>query len=209
MKKQLQTLAVSLLTVGSFGINTLSALAIPDVYVDTIEGSSGQNVEANLQASNITTDTLVATVVGNLQFDIGRQQPQKVNLILAQPFKNFPAGSYLKATINPLEDGNAVLIAEALYNNNQMIKINAESELLYGQTATVSSGSQEAVKRTAVLAPIGGLVGTALGKDVESIIQITAIAGTIGYTTGIFSSQKIQLLNLSAGNPIFFTVKSN
>lgn len=209
MHKQLQTLIFGSTIIGSFITNTLSVVANPDSRIRGIFQSSTQNATNNLSTSNRVNDTLVATVTQNLQLDLGKNQPYSINLILAQPFNNFPAGSYLKAIVNPTEDGNAILIAETLYGNNETLAIDAESEILYAQTVTVSNSSQEALKHTATTAPLGGLLGTALGEDVEDIIQITAIAGTVGYTTGLLSPQKVQLLDLPANTPIFFTVKNN
>lgn len=209
MNKSIQTLIFGITIIGSFITNTLSVVANPDYLVPAIFQSSTQNTTTKVSTSNSLNDTLVATVTQNLQFDIGKNQPQRINLILVQPFNNFPAGSYLRAIVNPTEDGNAILIAEVLYGNNETLAIDAESEVIYGQTVTVSNSSQEALKRTASIAPLGGLIATATGEDVEDIIQITAIAGTVGYTTGLLSPQKVQLLDLPANTPIFFTVKNN
>lgn len=208
MKKQLQSLVLSAIAASTLAINPLSVLAEPVSRVSTTQFSPENNTDS-VRESNTVTNTLVATVVNNFQSDISENKSQRINLILIEPFNSFPAGSYLQATINPTEDGDAILIANTLYGNNQILKINAESEVLYGQTITTSNRAQEATKGTATAASLGGLVGTALGEDVETIIQITGATAAIGYATGFLSPQRIQLLNLTKGTPIFFTLKSD
>lgn len=208
MKKQLQSLVLSAIAASTLAINPLSVLAEPVSRVSTTQFSPENNTDS-VRESNTVTNTLVATVVNNFQSDISENKSQRINLILIEPFNSFSAGSYLRATINPTEDGDAILIANTLYGNNQILKINAESEVLYGQTITTSNRAQEATKGTATAASLGGLVGTALGEDVETIIQITGATAAIGYATGFLSPQRIQLLNLTKGTPIFFTLKSD
>ena len=210
MKKHLQSLVLSILATTTLTINPLSVLANPISPVSTTQPSNENHEKTDsVRELDSVSDLLVATVANNFQSDLSQNKSQRINLILIQPFNNFPAGSYLRATINPTKDGDAILIADTLYGNNQMLKINAESEILYGQTITSSSRAQEATKGTATAAPIGGLIGTALGEDVETIIQITGATAAIGYATGFLSPQRIQLLNLTKGTPIFFTLKSD
>lgn len=207
MEKKLQSLVLSVIAVSTLTINPLSVSAESVPRLSTTQSSAENNTDSVGELDTVT-NTLVATVVNNFQSDISKNKSQRINLILIEPFKGFPAGSYLRATINPTEDGDAILIADTLYGNNQILKINAESEVLYGQTITTSNRAQEATKGTATAAPLGGLIGTALGENVETIIQITGATAAIGYATGFLSPQRIQLLNLTKGTPIFFTLKS-
>jgi hypothetical protein len=202
MKKIINAIALSTIVVSYLAFNLPSARANSVLIVP----EQSQNT-LNINSSDSVNEFMVATVPADLQIDISNNQPQNINLVLAQPFANFPAGSVLRATIHPTEDGNAVILVTAIAGNGTTLKISAESDLLYGQTITISDRSIEAAQGRGELCAVAGTTATALGKDVEDIIQYCAGGGVFGTVIGFFDPQRVQLVNLPAGTPIFLNLK--
>ena len=203
MKKIINVLSFStLIFVSSLAFNIRSVQA--NSHNVTPQQSSNTT---NLNSSNSVSEFLVATVPANMQIDVSNDRPQNINLVLAQPVASFPVGSLLKATLYPTEDGNAIIIVSGIFGDGNALRINAESDLLYGQTVTVSDSQQEAVKGRGEFGAIGGLAGLAFGKDVEETIQDSARGGLFGTVKGYLSPKRVRLVNLSAGTPIFLNLK--
>ena len=202
MKKIINAFAFSTIFFSSIAFNFQSAQANPH----NIKSQQSSNT-TNLNKSNSVSEFMVATVTANMKFDVSKNQPQNINLVLAQPFANFPVGSLLRATLHPTEDGNAVIFVSGIVGNGNALRISAESDLLYGETVTISDFRQEAVKDRGEFAALGGVIGLALGKDAERTIQDSARGATFGTIKGYLSPKQVQLVNLSAGTPIFLNLK--
>jgi hypothetical protein len=180
--------------------------------VNPSKSSAVELENVDLHSSSIdrpttTNNVLVATPTTNVQIDIGDNNRDSIYLMVVQS-SSIPTGSLIKCIISPTSDGNALIVAEQAIVNGQAYDFHATSEILVGQTITTSTRLNEAKNRSAFAGAIGGMLGLVLGADTEEVIQYSAGMSFAGALTGFLSPQRVQILNLTPGNPILFRFNS-
>ena len=176
----------------------------------TIRTTSVTSTTTTASPGNFIPQTagLVISLPGAITIDVGQKQDYPLTVPLAQPLFNLqgeeivPANSPVSIKFKP-ESGGARIVAEAIVVRGQLVKIQAMTDVIPGNTITQQSGADRARENSGVF---GNLFGAVMGaaapesRKASAFDQGGMIGGAVGILSGITSPKNLRILQLPQGS---------
>jgi hypothetical protein len=167
-------------------------------------------VTTTTQPGNLIPQTagVVISLPGAITVDVGQKQDYPLTVPLAQPLLNLqgeeiiPANSPVSIKLKP-ENGGARIVAEAIVVRGQLVKIQAMTDVIPGNTITQQSGADRARENSGVF---GNLFGAVMGAAAPEARKASAfdqggmIGGAIGIVSGLTSPKNVRIVQLPQGS---------
>ncbi len=154
------------------------------------------------------TAGVVISLPGAITVDVGQKQDYPLTVPLAQPLFNMqgeeivPANSPVSIKLRP-ENGGARIVAEAIVVRGQLVKIQAMTDIIPGNTITQQSGADRARENSGVF---GNLFGAVMGaaapesRKASAFDQGGMIGGAVGILSGLTSPKNLRVVQLPQGS---------
>jgi hypothetical protein len=192
-------------TIARLGL-TLSlcgALSLP-VAANPQPNSIGNGTKANQTMVLPQSTALLVSFPNPVVVDIGQGEDYPIILPLMQEIKSpsgeviIPANTPISLTIKADRDG-AIIVADAVILNGQMIPLKAQSARLPGRTITQVSGQQMARQNSAVGGNLASSIAGAFGADLSTLQQSAFAGSAMGIVSGLGSPQDVRIVEINPG----------
>ncbi|MEA5511588.1 hypothetical protein VB715_17580 [Crocosphaera sp. UHCC 0190] len=185
-------------------LSAIAALSLPAVANPEVATMTNQT-KANSEMVLPQSTALLVSFPNPMVVDVGQSESYPIILPLIQDIKLpsgeviIPANTPVSLTIKPTQDG-AMLVADAIILNGQIIPIVAQSAKLPGRTITNMSGQQMARQNSAV----GGNLATSLlgaaGADLSTMQRGGFGGAALGLISGLGSPNDVRIVEINAGS---------
>lgn len=185
-------------------LSLLGALSLPvsaNPQQTRIVSSAGFNQSIVLPEST----ALLISFPRDVIVDVGQHEDYPITLPLMQDVRLpngdllIPANTPISVTIKPYKDG-AMLVADSIIINGQVISVTAQSAKLPGRTITNISAQQMARQNSALAGNLATSILGAAGADL-SLLQRGGFGGAaIGILSGIGSPDDVRIVEIGAGS---------
>ncbi|MDJ0510406.1 MAG: hypothetical protein QNJ64_14295 [Crocosphaera sp.] len=173
---------------------TVPATATP--YADIIINASVPQESVVNQGIVLPKSTaLLVTFPQNTIVDVGQGDSSPIILPLMQDIKSpsgdiiIPANTPISLKVQPYQDG-ALLVAESIILDGQMIPIHATSSMLPGRTITRRTAEEMARQGSKVYGNLATSIGGALGVNISDM-QRGGFGGAVGSTVHTMLSYQL------------------
>ena len=173
----------------------------PDLNVSETE----QNVTN--QRPTAASNSVVIRVIEDISADVGSQQTTPLILELVQPILDStgniiaPENSLIKAQLVPHEKG-AFILTESIITHNQEFKVTLQSDVIPGETITLSDSNTEARDNITAYSQGGvnaacGVIGLFGGNCTSKTMQTGgSLGGFVGFLAGKTAPETMQIVQI-------------
>ena len=189
----------------------VTATTYPDIIVNA---SVNEEWVANQGIILPQSTALLVTFTQNTVVDVGQGDSAPIILPLMQDIKSrsgdilIPANTPISLKVQPYGDG-ALLVAESIILNGQIIPINATSSMLPGRTITVRTAEEMARQGSKVYGNLATSVGGALGVNIPNMQRGTFFGSAVGIVTGLSSPDNVRVVEIGAGSVHILKLQSS
>ena len=203
-------LTLSLLSFVALGVPA-KATDYPDIIVN---GSVSQESVANQGVILPQSTPLLVTFPQNTVVDGGQGDSAPIILPSMQDIKSpsgdilIPANTPISLKVQPYGDG-ALLVAESIILNSQMIPINAISSVLPGRTITVRTAEEMARQGSKVYGNLANALGGVFDADIPDMQRGSFGGVAFGILKGLSSPDNVRVVEIGAGTVHLLKLQSS
>ncbi|WP_107669037.1 hypothetical protein [Cyanothece sp. BG0011] len=202
----------------SLGLVSLATLTVPVTATPhpdiIINASVAQETVTNQDIILPQSTALLVTFPDNMIVDVGQGDSAPIILPLMQDIKSpsgeivIPANTPISVKVQPYQDG-ALLVAESIILNGQMIPINAHSSMLPGRTITRRTAEEMARQGSKVYGNLATSIGGAVGAAIPNMQRGGFGGAAFGIIKGMSSPDNIRVVEINAGRVHLLQLQSS
>jgi hypothetical protein len=206
---------VTRVSVALFSLGTLTfpvtATPYPDIIINT---SVSHESVANQTVILPKSTALLVTFPQNTIIDVGQGDSVPIILPLMQEIKSssgdviIPANTPISIKVKPYGDG-ALLVADSIIVNGQIIPIVASSSMLPGKTITTRTAEEMARQGSKVFGNLATSIAGAVDADLQDIQKGGFFGAAFGIAKGLSSPDNIRVVEINAGTAHLLKLQSS
>ncbi len=191
--------------------------------LSTIDNSSPQTDQVNTTPANVDNSSsqpftipssaaILISFPNQLVVDVGQKDDYPITLPLFQEIRSasgelmIPANTPVSIKVKP-HKGGAILVADSVIMNGQIMPINAQSTKIPGRTITKVTAQQMARQNGAVVGNLFTSFSGAATSSVGTQQKLGFLGSGIGILSGITSPDNIRVVEISPGTVHILKIK--